>query len=56
MSREDELELTPMQQMAATYHELYESYVEAGFTADQALQLIMADIRARTLLSRDSDE
>jgi len=33
-----------MKEMAITMHELYTSYTEAGFTKDQAMEIIVAMI------------
>ncbi len=41
-------EQSPLMQAAIAAHELYSSYVAAGFTQDQAMQLVMA-LQAATL-------
>lgn len=39
--------LTELAAAAAQLHELFSSYLEAGFTAEQALQLVIALITQR---------
>lgn len=39
--------LTALAEGAAQLHELYRSYVEAGFTETQAMQLVCAMVTAR---------
>lgn len=39
-------DITPLAEGAAQLHELYLSYVAAGFTEEQALRLVMAFLSA----------
>lgn len=41
MSNQDGGFITPMGEGTSSTHELYLSYVEAGFTQDQAMQIIL---------------
>lgn len=38
-------DITPLQQGAAAMHELYKTFVQEGFTPDQAIQLIIGIFR-----------
>lgn len=45
--------LTPLQESAANAHEVYETYVGAGFSEDQAMQIVTSIVRAAFRINRE---
>jgi hypothetical protein len=43
---DDPYQMTPMEQNATMLHELYLNFTKAGFTAEQAMQLVIAAVSA----------
>lgn len=47
--------MTKLQQVAAAHHELYQEHVKAGFTEDQALEILLTIIELGFKAGGDDD-
>lgn len=48
------LQMSPLAQSAAVHHELYREWVAAGFSPEQAMQLLIETCRTAAALRRDT--